>query len=173
MTDGDRLRNLTERLDTYLRASGRRVTPERHAVLDVLYASTRAMSSAEVCRELDERGYHVASATVYNALSVLCDAGVARKSVSHNGRRATVIYGIGARESVMTLRCTECGKARELRDNTLLQAIADRKYPRFALAGFTLQVNGICSRCQRLLRKKAGQESEDEKSKTKRPLRSK
>lgn len=131
------------------------------------------MSSADVCRLLDESGYHVAPATVYNALTVLCEAGIVRKSVSQSGRRATMVYSTGARAVGMVLKCTECETVRELRDAELMQIIAARKYPRFTPGGFTLQITGVCSGCQRRMRGKSNMKPAAEKSKTKRPTQPK
>ncbi len=63
-------------IESQMRASGLKLTPQRFAVLDYLSRS-RAHPTAEQIRcDLNRRFPRASRATVYNTLNALCEAGV-------------------------------------------------------------------------------------------------
>lgn len=149
MNDDERLKNLTDRLDSYLRMRGKRVTPERHAVLYAVYRAGRPVSASDVNDRLEEQGYHVSVGTVYNALGMMAEAGLLRKAAVEWGRSATTVYETVEQGSTVSLVCEQCGQVREVRDAEVAAMLRSRRYPRFTPRHHALYLYGLCSKCLR------------------------
>lgn len=149
MTEQERIKSQKERLDSYLRASGKRVTQERHAVIEAVLTAARPVSAGEVRSILEAQGYRVSSGTVYSALNIMVEASLLRRAMVEWGRSATTVYEPASENPSTTLVCTDCGAMREVRDAELQNLINRRRYPRFQQVSAVVYIYGQCSKCLR------------------------
>ncbi len=136
-----------QKLVTYLKARKMRQTPERFAILERVMSMTSHFSVEKFHSLLENEGFHVSKATVYNTLHVFLEAGIVRRHT---------FEGTAEYEKVETgshnhhhLVCTQCGRIKEVRDSEIAAVIARHRYTGFEPAYFSLYVYGLCSRCRR------------------------
>ena len=80
MDKADGLGQARQNLTDYLRLNSLRNTPERNALLEVVYSTDVPMQAEELARLMTEEGrLRISRATVYNNLRLFEDAGLLRK----------------------------------------------------------------------------------------------
>ncbi|MGM9840640.1 MAG: Fur family transcriptional regulator [Candidatus Limisoma sp.] len=151
-TDDKSVSMARSKLAKYLEENHLRKTPERFAILDMIYSHNDHFSVDTLCKEMEESSYHVSRSTVYYTMWLLCDCGLVRR---HSlGTRGNRFEKVGPNStSHYHLICTSCGKIREVKDAEMLKHISGRRYGAFSTSYFSLYVYGICSVCQRKKRK--------------------
>lgn len=140
-------------LSQYLKEKKMRRTPERFAILEKVF-STDAHFYVDVLHEAMElEGYHVSLSTVYATVQLLIDAGLVRRHQFPNqpAQYERVLQGVT--ENHHHLVCTSCGRVKAVKDSELADRISSLRYPTFRTEFFSLYVYGLCSRCQKRLRK--------------------
>lgn len=140
-------------LSQYLKEKKMRRTPERFAILEKVF-STDAHFYVDVLHEAMElEGYHVSLSTVYATVQLLIDAGLVRRHQFPNqpAQYERVLQGVT--ENHHHLVCTSCGRVKAVKDPELADRISSLRYPTFRTEFFSLYVYGLCSRCQKQLRK--------------------
>ena len=140
-------------LSQYLKEKKMRRTPERFAILEKVF-STDAHFYVDVLHEAMElEGYHVSLSTVYATVQLLIDAGLVRRHQFPNqpAQYERVLQGVT--ENHHLLVCTSCGRVKAVKDPELADRISSLRYPTFRTEFFSLYVYGLCSRCQKRLRK--------------------
>lgn len=140
-------------LSQYLKEKKMRRTPERFAILEKVF-STDAHFYVDVLHEAMElEGYHVSLSTVYATVQLLIDAGLVRRHQFPNqpAQYERVLQGVT--ENHHHLVCTSCGRVKAVKDPELADRISSLRYPTFRTEFFSLYVYGLCSRCQKRLRK--------------------
>lgn len=140
-------------LSQYLKEKQMRRTPERFAILEKVF-STDAHFYVDVLHEAMElEGYHVSLSTVYATVQLLIDAGLVRRHQFPNqpAQYERVLQGVT--ENHHHLVCTSCGRVKAVKDPELADRISSLRYPTFRTEFFSLYVYGLCSRCQKRLRK--------------------
>jgi len=133
-----------------LRRAGLRATPARVAVYGILRAARRPVSHADVCRELDDRGYD--RATVYRNLVDLTEAGLARRA--DLGDRVWRFEGAtdgggGPGGGHPHFVCSECGTVTCLPEDAVRVAGA-APLPKSVQDGpgqLDIQIRGTCDDC--------------------------
>jgi len=132
-------------------ARGRRLTPLRRRVLELVWLSHRPVGAYEVLDALRRERPKAAPPTVYRALEFLLDLGLVHRIESLNayvGCSGPQGAHEGAHASQFLI-CSECGVAAEIADGAVQAAIG-----RIAAAeGFqprrlTVEVAGRCPRCR-------------------------
>lgn len=143
-----------ETFNSYLAGRRMRRTPERFVVLEVVLSTSGRFTIAELTESVELGGsLAVSRATVYNTVQLLLDCGVlTRRQIAGK----PTVYELVARTDYrhLNLVCTMCGKVREVRDVELAEAIRSRRYETFTPSHFTLNIYGLCSRCQRRRRRR-------------------
>lgn len=134
-----------EKFRLYLVDRQLRKTPERFALLDKALSLPGHFGVDVLYQSMEESGYHVSRATVYNTLELFVDCGLLNRHVF--GLRKT-LYEV-ALGSHCHLVCNSCGKIRELEVELLPHLGAT------SLGGFTptycsTTVYGLCPDCMRL-----------------------
>ena len=137
----------------YIESRGLRKTPERFHILYQIMDMSGPFEADDLMRLFEQEAYRVSRATVYNTLSLLSDCGLIRRC-PRTGTRIRY-ERVSAVASRFQLVCSQCGKIKELKDADLFRQINAKRYSAFHAAGFTLTVNGICSRCMRQNKKKS------------------
>jgi Fur family ferric uptake transcriptional regulator len=131
----------------YLRGRGQRVTGERLALFDEIFAQHGHIDAEELLRAMQARGSKISRATVYRNLDLLVESGLARKQ--RLGRRGFLYEHVhGGQQNHDHLVCTGCGRVVEFVSAGIaaLQGEICRAHG-FEPSRHTLQIAGLCNRC--------------------------
>ena len=95
----------------------------------------------------------VSRATIYNTVDLLVDAGLIRKhQFGYNPAQYEKSYNMVSHHHLI---CTKCGKVQEVKDQELLNVLANKKFGKFTTSYYALYVYGLCNRCNQAERKKS------------------
>lgn len=130
----------------WMRASGRRVTPERMAVFDEIFRQHRHIDAEELWERLRKLGHQLSRATVYRNLDLLVEAGLVRRY--RLGRNHYLFEHVHEGQHHEHLVCVECGRVVEF----ISPAIAELQAEICRAHGFVpkhhnLQIYGSCENC--------------------------
>jgi Fe2+ or Zn2+ uptake regulation protein len=126
---------------TSIRAGGKRVTKQRALIWNALVrAEGRHLSAKEVAEAIPE----LHQATVYRALDVLVEEGLARRT--EIGGRA--LYEMAAEHLHHHVVCTRCGAVTHVHDEIVRTALQDvARESGYTLADEELTFSGLCPAC--------------------------
>lgn len=127
-----------------LRSDGRRGTPARLAVLDILLAAPTALSHQEVEQAARGKGLTADRVTLYRVLDWLVSQGLAHRI---EGQDRVWRYKAGEREGHghAHFHCNRCGQVYCL--DELRPAFALSLPPGYLFQGAELTIRGLCPRC--------------------------
>lgn len=129
-------------------ASGRRLTPLRRRVLELVWSSHLPVKAYDLLAQLGGGREQAAPPTVYRTLDFLQQAGLVHRIASLNA-----FVGCGeprARHVGQFLICTRCGAVAEMADaevSARIELRADKLG--FRVARETIEVEGTCRDCRR------------------------
>lgn len=131
-----------------IRASGKRMTRTRQAVLDVLESTKYPLSPLELHARLKKQGVAIDPVTVYRNLHALKTIGLVKRIKLHQEEQFRYEMQKG-REHHHHIRCKSCGKIEDLLLCPLkkLTSIIERE-TRFLVGGHSLEFSGWCPKCQ-------------------------
>ena len=131
-----------------LRGRGQRVTPARAAVLETLAAGADHLDAAEIVDRAARLDPGVHRATVYRALSTLCELQIVTHThVAGSGTIYHLAAGSGAAHA--HLQCSACGTVIDLPADALADLAANvRKELGFELEPEHAALIGICAECR-------------------------
>lgn len=132
-------------LTDYLETQGHRKTPERYAVLDVVYSHKGRFLLENLSDELVKRNFRVSRATLYNTMNLFIKLQLVVKYILPDGTWYEACY---EKRTQSYQVCTQCGKTKELSLPLVASAVEGSHLKRFRKEGFVLYVYGICSSCQ-------------------------
>ncbi len=150
-------------LADFLRLNSLRNTPERNALLDVLYLSDAPVQAEDFSRLVQDRGpFRISRATVYNNLRLFERAGLVRKVFQDD----KILYERTDRhKDAILLVCGSCGRTVELNNDKVRRQINGMRTRRFNATGWTLSIYGMCSRCTADLKRKQNRLNKKDKDK--------
>lgn len=126
---------------------GVRLTVLRRRVLELVWLTHRPRGAYAILEDLGRDGRTPAPLTVYRALEFLQAQGLVHRIESLNAFVGCARPG--ARHSSQFLVCSTCGDATELNDGRVTEAIrATATDLGFQISRQTVEVHGICPRCQ-------------------------
>jgi Fe2+ or Zn2+ uptake regulation protein len=131
------------RLDAALRERGERPTRQRRAIFAVLSARLDHPTVEALHRAVRRRVPAMSLATVYTALEVLVDAGLATKVIGPDG----VAHYDARTDPHDHRRCLVCGRIEDLERHGLPDAIPLQPTADFRPTGYRIEVTGYCSGC--------------------------
>lgn len=134
---------LRNQLTEFLRSRHLRKTPERYAILEKAIDLSAHFEVDKLYNALEEEGYHVSRATVYNTLELLCEAGILNRHIFATNQARYEL----ARGSHLHLICRKCGKIREIDDPSLTARLLTEEYEDFSPEYSSSSVYGLCSDC--------------------------
>ena len=131
-----------------IRASGKRLTRTRKAVVAVLESAKYPLSPAELYALLQRRKVAIDPVTIYRNLNALKSIGLVRQLKLHQEDRFRYEMKAG-REHHHHIRCKGCGKIADLLLCPLkkLTAMIERE-TRFVVGDHSLEFSGWCPKCQ-------------------------
>lgn len=149
-TDG--LEEALQRLDSYLREHTKKNTAERVFILTKLYQLTVPVDIETIHRLLSEEGQQVSIATVYNTMQLLTDARLAKKIELVAGGMSFYERAVGLPPHFFII-CNKCGNITPVYKPDLLNELQKDCPKNFKTEDFSLNVYGLCHKCQLALRK--------------------
>ncbi len=136
----------------YMTSRKLRKTPERYAILAKVFETASHFSIDTLHSLLENDGYHVSRATVYNTIELLIDAGLVRRHTF--GSQSPQYEKIANVSRHYHIVCTTCGKVKEIKEPEIDEILASRHFAGFHPAYADLNVYGTCAACMRRLRSK-------------------
>jgi Fur family zinc uptake transcriptional regulator len=127
---------------------GRRLTPIRRKVLELLLSHGRSLKAYELLESM--RAVHPGAAppTVYRALDFLMEEGLIHRLDAVNAWSACN-DAAGAPHDLLVV-CTSCGAVAELSDPAMSKLLAERvARTGFALASHETEIRALCAQCQK------------------------
>ncbi len=126
---------------------GKRFTPIRRKVLELLLQHRRSLKAYELLDEIRAVHPNATPPTVYRALDFLLDEGLVHKVDSLN---TFIACGdaAGAPHNLLVV-CTRCGAVAEIHDDVVRNRLAHRiEHAGYRLAGQEMEVKALCGACQ-------------------------
>ena len=169
-TNNTEMREKVKQLFTeYLTKRKHRKTPERYAILDMIYSIDGHFNIESLYTMMEQTvKFRVSRATLYNTLILLLDAHLV---VKHQFGTTSQYEKCFNKETHHHMICTQCGKVTEFHNEQLQADIEGAKLPRFRQTHYSLYVYGLCSKCQwnqnlklkKILRAESNAENEKKK----------
>ena len=146
-TNNTEMREKVKQLFTeYLTKRKHRKTPERYAILDMIYSIDGHFNIESLYTMMEQTAkFRVSRATLYNTLILLLDAHLV---VKHQFGTTSQYEKCFNKETHHHMICTQCGKVTEFHNEQLQADIEGAKLPRFKQTHYSLYVYGLCSKCQ-------------------------
>lgn len=153
MDKADPLSQARQNLADYLRLNSLRNTPERNALLEVIYQADAPLQAEELSDLMTQGAarLRISRATVYNNLKLFEEAGLVRK-VFQDDR--VFFERTDKNKGVIRLICSGCGKTTEMNSDKVRRQIAVMRTRRFNASGWVLNVYGLCGKCSADLKRK-------------------
>lgn len=130
----------------FLRSRGHRVTGERLALFDEIFAQHGHLDAEELLAVMKARGLKISRATVYRNLDLLVESGLARKH--QLGGRGFLYEHVHPGQQHDHLVCTGCGRVVELVSPGIAALLTEIcKAHDFLPGRHTLQIAGLCKTC--------------------------
>ncbi|NLG48577.1 MAG: transcriptional repressor [Chloroflexi bacterium] len=140
-----------------LRQEGKRMTPQRALLLQIIAEAEEHLDAEEIHRRARAQGARLSLSTVYRTLSVLSEMNLLRElhlgEEHHHYERTT--------DDHYHLYCLECGEIREYwppDGGKHLRQIAQECG--FELVSARVEMRGFCEQCQAKLQRESGQQQE-------------
>ncbi|MBV7485479.1 Fur family transcriptional regulator [Bordetella sp. BOR01] len=140
---GDQLRTA----ESLCAQRGRRLTPIRRKVLELLLQHGRSLKAYELLDAM--RAVHPGAAppTVYRALDFLMDEGLIHRLDAVNAW--TACHDAAGAPHDLLVVCTGCGAVAEVSDPAMSRQLAERvSRTGFALATHETEIRALCPQCQ-------------------------
>lgn len=136
-----------EKFLRYLKERGMRVTQERLALFDEIYAQHEHIDADRLLGAMQDKGVSISRATVYRNLDLLVECGLVRKH--RLGRHGHLFEHVHAGQDHDHMVCSECGRVVEFVSPTI--AAMSREICRahgFVPGRVSLEIQGICVGCE-------------------------
>jgi len=141
-----------QKFTTYLTAKKCRKTPERYAILNLLYTEQRHFDMDSLYKAMNESNFRVSRATLYNTMQLLLDCKLVLKH--QFGKNISVYERAYNNDFHHHLICTNCQKIQEYKDDNLKSAIKNEKIRSFTPTYYSLYIYGLCRTCSKKLKSK-------------------
>ena len=134
----------------YLTENKCRKTPERYAILDLIYTEPKHFDMDSLYDAMNERNFRVSRATLYNTMQLLLECKLVLKH--QFGKNLSFYERAYNNDFHHHLICTSCQNVQEYKDIDLKTIIQNRKIKRFVPEHHSLYIYGLCSTCARKLK---------------------
>lgn len=126
---------------------GKRLTPIRRKVLEILLTQERSVKAYELLELIRDVQPGAAPPTVYRALDFLVEEGLVHRLDAINAW--TACMDAAGKPHDLLVVCTQCGAVAELSDPTLNRQLAKKVAAAgFMLSGHETELRALCSLCQ-------------------------
>ena len=138
-------------LSNYLEQNHYRKTPERFAVLDVIYSLSSHFSLNNLNVKIENDYFPICKATLYNTLKLLMELHLVISYRVNGETRYEPSYAV---RNHCRQVCTVCGKETEIKLPKVANIVEETHLKRFRKEGYSLYIYGICSTCQAKITRK-------------------
>ncbi len=143
----DRVESALAVAEALCQRRGRRFTPIRRKVLELLLQHERSLKAYELLDEIRAIYPNATPPTVYRALDFLLEEGLVHRVETLNSFMACG-DAAGAPHNLLVV-CTRCGNVAEIHDDIVRNRLADRiRTTGYRLAGEEIEVKALCVECQ-------------------------
>lgn len=124
-----------------------KLTPQRKAVLEAVFATHRHFDAEELVQIIRQRGERISRATVYRTLDLLVKGGLVHAMELGDSRK--VYEHVVGHTHHDHLICTECGRTIEFGDG-LIEMLQEKVCDRlnFQAQTHSLRIFGRCENCR-------------------------
>jgi Fur family peroxide stress response transcriptional regulator len=140
-----KLRN--EEIQSKLKERGLKVTPQRMAILEAIYALNNHPTADNIIEYIRKAHPNIASGTVYKVLDVLVDNTLIKKVKTEKD----IMRYDGILEQHHHLYCSECDLIEDYvdpeLDQLLMNYLSDKNFPGFQIDSIALQIKGKFDKC--------------------------
>jgi Fur family ferric uptake transcriptional regulator len=151
--DSDKILEIVnQKFTEYLTANKSRKTPERYAILNLIYSDHRHFDMDSLYKAMREQNFRVSRATLYNTMQLLMECNLVLKH--QFGQNLSFYERAYNNEFHHHLICMNCNTIREYKNTELKTIIQNRKIRNFNSSHYSLHVFGICNVCARRLKVK-------------------
>ncbi|MGD8465045.1 MAG: Fur family transcriptional regulator [Anaerolineae bacterium] len=139
------MENLATSSERRLRAAGKRITPQRRTVLDILARAETHLDAQEIYHQGRHRDAQISLATVYRTLTVLKETGVVHELHLDDNHHH---YELADKAEHSHLVCLRCGKVFEVDSDAFAEAAlqAGAAYD-FEVTSTQVELTGYCASC--------------------------
>jgi Fur family ferric uptake transcriptional regulator len=133
--------------NNYLKENNIRNSEQRNNVLEVFLNTEKHLTVAELYNLVNKKYPEIGYATIYRAMKVICDSGIADELDFGDGvKRFEHKYGHDHHDHLI---CVECGKYIEV-CNPQIEKLQDEmgKKHGFKIYRHKLNIYGVCKECQ-------------------------
>ena len=143
---------VNQKFTEYLNGKNCRKTPERYAILNLIYSNHRHIDVDSLYNSMIERNFRVSRATLYNTIQTLVDCNLVFKI--QFGKNISFYEKAYNNDFHHHLICTNCNSIKDYKNAELKSIIQKRKIKNFTASHYSFNVFGICSFCARKLKVK-------------------
>lgn len=137
----DRLREAVEKL----KATGVRMTPQRHAILEYLLSSMSHPTADEIYKALEKDFPNMSVATIYNNLRLFKEAGLVRE-LTYGDASSRFDANMSDHYHII---CRRCGKITDFKYPPLIEVEEEAaRKTGFQVDSHRMEVYGLCADCQ-------------------------
>lgn len=136
-----------DRADSLCAARGKRLTPVRRKVLELLLRHGRSLKAYELLDAIRTEHQGAAPPTVYRALDFLVEEGLVHRLDAVNAWIACLDAG-GTPHNLLAV-CVHCGAVAEISDTTIGRMLGERmQQAGYCLAADEMEIRAICPACR-------------------------
>lgn len=128
---------------SFLNEGRYRKTPERFAILRKAIELHSHFDVDSLHMAIEDDGYHVSRATVYNTVELLEKAGILSKNVFGQN---PAMYEVN-HDNHIHLVCKRCGKIREIENSHIAAHVMQLHTDDFIADSFAITIYGECGEC--------------------------
>jgi Fur family ferric uptake transcriptional regulator len=140
-----------QKFTEYLTANKCRKTPERYAILDLIYTEPGHFDMDSLYEAMtNKKHFRVSRATLYNTMQLLLECKLVLKH--QFGQNLSCYERAYNNDFHHHLICTVCNKIKEYKDLELKTVIQNKKIKQFTPSRYSLYIYGICNTCARKLK---------------------
>ncbi|MBO2532703.1 Fur family transcriptional regulator, peroxide stress response regulator [Planifilum fulgidum] len=140
-TAPDRLRKAVEKL----KATGVRMTPQRHAILEYLLSTMSHPTADEIYKALEKDFPNMSVATIYNNLRLFKEAGLVRE-LTYGDSSSRFDANMSDHYHII---CRRCGKITDFEYPPLIEVEEEAaRKTGFRVDSHRMEVYGLCAECQ-------------------------
>jgi Fur family ferric uptake transcriptional regulator len=140
-----------QKFTEYLTANKCRKTPERYAILDLIYTEPGHFDMDSLYKAMtNKQHFRVSRATLYNTMQLLLDCKLVLKH--QFGQNLSFYERAYNNDFHHHLICTICNNIKEYKDLELKTVIQNKKIKQFTPSHYSLYIYGVCNTCARKLK---------------------
>ena len=141
---------VNQKLTDYLTAKKCRKTPERYAILKLIYSDHRHFDMDSLYKAMTDKNFRVSRATLYNTMQLLIECNLV---VKHQfGQNLSFYERAFNNDFHHHLICTNCNTIKEYKNAEFRSIIQNKKIKSFTPSHYSLYVFGTCNTCVRRLK---------------------